>query len=194
MEMKNAQWPALAPLFHYYVVRYQRGIIATNGALPLDATTLNPLGVEGICRLDTHDMPFAEEGSRTRPSDAATADARTHRIGRSGTGYNYQPIRTPSRAMGIRAALLANYPVVIGFALPDGYPDAFVDSKFAWTDPTDPAPGRGGHCVVIIGFSDARSAFHIHDSQGADRFDHGRWWMGYQVADSDVVSAAVALT
>jgi hypothetical protein len=48
--------------------------------------------------------------------------------------------------------------------------------------------------VLITGYDDARQALHVHDSQGTEHFDQGRWWMGYRVVDSSVVVEAYSFT
>jgi len=83
--------------------------------------------------------------------------------------------------------------VVIGLHLPAGYSENFLEPGFLWSDPTV-SRDVGGHCVLAVGFSDARGAIRIHDCQGPSKFDGGEWWMGYRVVDSAFVVAAFELT
>jgi hypothetical protein len=193
MEARNPQWPALAALFHYYVCRVDGGVGNPDGSLPLASRTLNPLGIVGICRSTEHNAPFTAEGAATRPSSAAFSDAKTHRLAGDGSSLKYRPLSGTSLAIAVREALSRDQPVVIGFTLPVGYPDRFLDSAFTWSDPTM-ARDAGGHCVLAVGFSDARGAIRIHDCQGPSAFDQGRWWMGYRILDSGFVGDAFTLT
>jgi C1A family cysteine protease len=73
-----------------------------------------------------------------------------------------------------------------------GYPKTFLSSRFEWLEPGVPA-SDSGHVVLVVGYSDLRQALRIFDSRGSQVFDGGQWWMGYRVADSDVVREAWCL-
>jgi C1A family cysteine protease len=95
----------------------------------------------------------------------------------------------------IRDQLRQNCPVVIGLHAPEPtyYPDKFPDKKNEWQDPENPKPSSNGHCIVALGYDDTRLALKIQDSHGSRRFDLGCWWMGYRVADSQVVREVYSL-
>ena len=77
--------------------------------------------------------------------------------------------------------------MIVCFTVPANYPENFLTPMREWIC-ADVALDSRGHCVALTGFNDARGVFHVHDSQGERReFDHGGWWMGYNVVDSPVV-------
>jgi len=184
--------PALSPLFHYYVTRYDRGGADADGFLYLD-DGLGTLTIDGICRSDLHSPPFNAAGAATRPSTEAYADALTRALGRRGVRLRYTPIGGPSKAAAIREELAQDHPVVIGMQLPTGYPTSFLNSRFEWIDPDNPAPSLAGHCVLVVGYNDGRTCIRIQDSHGTAPFDNGYWWLGYRVVDSPVVTEGYAL-
>jgi hypothetical protein len=194
METLHPSWPALAPLFHYYVTRYDEGVQTSAGSLPLDDIVIGALGTRGICQFVDHPMTYTEAGANTPPSAAAYNDAKGRQLGWNGASFSYQRIIAASRVVAIRDAIRRNQPVVIGFRLPTTYPGGFLDSQHEWVEADVNSVSADGHCVLVVGFSDARQALRIHDCQGADRFDAGGWWMGYRIADSGVVVDAFTLT
>lgn len=196
MEMLNPRWPALAPLFHYHVTRFEERGANSEGFLRLD-NSLITLTTTGICREDLHRVEFTEPGAATKPSPQARADALTRALGLAPgprRRFRFAQRDEPSTVNWIRKELRQDRPVVIGIQLPMNYPDSFLDSDFAWLDPDASPRSASGHCVLAIGYNDARRSIHIQDSRGANRFEGGRWWMGYRVVDSSIVLDAYSLT
>lgn len=191
MEIINASWPALSPLFHYYVTRYELSGADQDGFLYLQ-NALQSLATVGICSNALHNMPFTSPGAQTKPASAAYDDAKGRALARRGVRNRYASCSSTSVVAWARDQLRRNCPVVIGLRLPMGYPSTFLNSRFEWVDPNLQA-SDSGHCVIVIGFSDVRQALRIQDSRGSKMFDGGQWWMGYQVADSAVVREAYCL-
>jgi len=191
MEVLHPAWPALAPVFHYYITRYEQGGADEDGFLYLK-NALQTLATAGICRGSLHDYPFTSAGAQTRPSSAAYEDALGRALARRGLRNRYIARSSSSTTAWIRDQLRVNCPVVLGIRLPLGYPKTFLNGRFEWLDPD--APGSlSGHCVLVVGYSDVRQAVRIQDSRGQSAFDGGGWWMGYRVVDSPVVLEAYAL-
>jgi hypothetical protein len=184
--------PDLSPLFHYYVTRYDNGGANADGFLYLD-DGLVTLTNEGISCKDLHSPPFTVSGAAAKPSAEAYADALTRALGRRGLRLRYTPLGGPSKVAAIREELAQDHPVVIGIQLPVGYPESFLNSRFEWLDPDNPARSSAGHCVLAVGYNDGRTSIHIQDSHGGAAFDQGLWWMGYRVVDSSVVQDAYSL-
>jgi hypothetical protein len=193
MEILHPDWPPLAPLFHYFVTRFDNLGADSNGFLFLDRA-LQTLTTQGICRLDLHTQPFTSTGATIRPSRQAFTDALTRRLLRQGLFFRYRPLPGPSRVALIREQLRKGFPVVIGFTLPQGYHRTFLNEKKEWQDPNNPARTTSGHCLLVIGYADSRQALLVQDSRGVAEFDRGCWWLGYRVADSSVVLDAYSLT
>jgi hypothetical protein len=194
VEVLNAGWPRLAPLFHYYVTRHVRGGADSRGFLFLE-NGLETLNEDGICKHELHRVPFNEEGSRTKPAPAAFADALTRAFGPLGQVRQYDTSEGPSRAAWVRDQLRLGRPVVVGFQLPAGYHQSFLNPRHEWLNPNVGLAGVG-HCVLIRGYDDLRQALHVQDSRGElePAFEAGCWWMGYRVADSHVVLEAYSLS
>jgi len=192
MEIMNPNWPALAPLFHYYVARYEDGGANSDGYLFLDSA-LGTLTLKGICRSDLHDEPYTQIGAATKPTAPAYADGRSRALGRRGVRFRYVRSTGSSNVAWIREQLMQDRPVVIGIQLPMSYPNSFLNERFEWADPDSSSRSASGHCVLTIGYSDARQAVHIQDSHGAASFEKGSWWMGYRVVDSSVVQDVYGL-
>jgi hypothetical protein len=192
MEILNPNWPSLAPLFHYYVTRYEDGGANSEGFLYLD-NSLTTLTTKGICKQDLHPQPYTSAGAAAKPSPDAYSDAANRALGRRGHHFRYVPASGPSNVAWMREQLGQDRPVVIGIQLPVTYPSSFLNAKFEWLDPDNSARSISGHCVLGIGYSDARQAIHIQDCHGSGRFDQGCWWMGYRVADSSMVQGAYSL-
>lgn len=192
MEVVNPKWPQLAPLFHYYVTRYHRGGADPDGRLQLDSA-VRILISKGICRFALHPMPYTLKAAEVEPSPEAYADGRNQRIPSQG---GYMKCIGTSRVVWIRDKLRRkSSPVILGFRLPKGYPDSFPKRtlKFKWRDPEETELLSSRHCVLVLGYDDARQSLRIQDSQSKERFDQGCWWMGYRVVDSQVVDEAFCL-
>lgn len=191
MEILNPSWPALAPLFHYYVTRFDRGGAEAAGFLFL-INGLATLTRDGICRESLHSQPYTGVGASTRPTLEAYADAKTRALGRRNDRPKYSPAAGPSKVVWIREQLRDECPVVLGMQMPLGYPKSFLNEKKEWLDPEKPPRTLGGHCVLVTGYDDSRQALHIQDSQSRDAFEQGCWWMGYLVVDSTVVQPCLS--
>jgi hypothetical protein len=191
------QHPALGQMFHYHVTRFINGGADGQGRLFLDRG-IGTLTAQGICREADHASIFTEQGAAIRPSQDAFDDAVTRRIERDPLRFRYQEIGGTSRAAEIRRHIRDDHPVVITFTLPMNYPTSFLNDNDEWLDERSPPPSGNRHCVLVVGFDDARAggrgAIRIVDSQGTDVFDRGLWWMAYRVVDSATVHEAYALT
>lgn len=192
MEILNPSWPALAPLFHYYVTRYENGGSTADGSLFLDAG-LATLSTAGICKGTLHSLPYTVIGSTAKPSQEAYDDALTRTLGRRGIQFRYVPKSGASNVSWIREQLSQDRPVVVGIQLPIGYPASFLNSHFEWLDPNGFQRSASGHCVLATGYNDARQTIHIQDCHGVSEFQRGCWWMGYRVADSSILQDAYSI-
>lgn len=186
MEVLNPSSPQLAPLFHYYVTRFDNGGADASGSLYLE-NGLSTLTVNGICREDLHRQPYTEEGAVKKPSDDAYTDAKTRALGRRHLRVRYSQSEGPSKVVWIREQLRNDCPILLGIQLPDGYPDRFLDPNLVWRDPDKPARTLNGHCVYVFGYDDGLQALHVHDSQGRRKgFENGVG--GWAIASSIVPS------
>ena len=193
MEILHPDWPPLAALFHYHVTRFDNQGADSAGFLYLDTAILT-LTNQGICQHALHPEPFTPAGAVVRPSSAAYADGSTRQVGREVFRFRYRPLSGPSMAVSIREQLRDDCPVVLGITLPEGYPTSFLNPIKEWRDPANPPPSASYHCVLVVGYSDARQALRVQDSRGHHpSFEGGGWWMGYRVVDSSIVHEAYSL-
>lgn len=192
MAVRYPNWPVLSPLFHYYVTRYQNAGADSNGFLYLNSGLLT-LQENGICRNQDHLLPYTIAGAATVPSAAAYLDALTRRLEKVRHKTRWTSLGGTSLVLEIRDQLRMGRPVVLGFQLPQGYPTSFLNPKSEWLAPDQPPRSENGHCVLVLGFDDARQALHIQDSHGSGTFAGGCWWMGYRVVDSSVIADAFSL-
>jgi hypothetical protein len=197
MEIVHRDWPPLAPLFHYYVTANLNHGADANGFLRLD-DALATLTAQGICSHINHDVDqghaYTTLLTTIRPSPLAFADGAQRVIRRVQMRFQYQRLAGPSWSKSVRNELRQNRAIVIGFRLPTGYAaDQFLDARFEWNDLQRVPPSDEGHCVVVTGYDDSRTAFRIVDSQGVNRVGGGIWWMAYRVADSGVIQDACSL-
>ena len=192
VEILNPSYPPLSPLFHYYVTRYEAGGADPDGSLVL-TSALGTLATRGICSARLHNPPFSPAGAATVPTPEARADGQSRALVRRGVRRRYMAAAGPSRAAWTREQLANNHPVVIGILLPQGYPQAFLNSKYEWLNPDSAKASTSGHCLAVVGFSDIRQAVHVQDCRGNVAMDGGRWWLGYRVLDSSFVLEAYSL-
>lgn len=191
MEILRPDWPALAPIFHYHLTR-QNGGADGQGRLFL-SSAFETLKRQGICTEAVHSHPFTPAGAAVPPTAAALEDGLGRRLLLNGLFFPFQRIGGTSLVAGIREHLKKQHPVVIGFTLPEKYPDSLEKDK-EWLDTRRLAPSASHHCVLVIGFNDLKGAVRVADSQGRARFEQGEWWLGYRIVDSDLVQDAYALT
>lgn len=192
MEVLNPSWPELAPLFHYYVTRFDNRGAGADGFLFLE-DGLTTISREGICLKQFHSKPFTQAGITSEPGPTAYADGASRALRNRGVFPRYSQADGPSKIVWIREQLNQNCPIILGFQLPEGYPGAFLNPQKQWLDPNIPPRSMLGHCVLVTGYDDARRAIHIQDSRGKDSFDQGRWWMGYLVVESTAVQQVYRL-
>ena len=193
MEILNSSWPNLAPLFHYYVARFETsGAADAEGNLYLDGG-LSVATSHGICRDQEHKVDFTRSGSDSPPSFSAFGDARQRKLRRRGRFPGYSSISGGSRYNSIKKLIKAGKPVLLGLTLPRSYPDNFLNSAGRWLDPETPGDNVYRHCVLVTGYSDAKTALRVLDSQGDTKFKNGSWWIGSRVVDSSLVEEAYSL-
>ena len=197
MEIAHRDWPALAPLFHYWVTANLAHGADASALLRLD-DALATLTAQGICTHALHDVdqsqPYTLPMAAIRPSPQAFADGLQHTIKRVQLRFRYLRLAGPSWVNAIRDEIRRNRPVVIGFHLPQNYAaDRFLDSRFEWNDLQRVPMTDSGHCVVVTGYDDSRPALRIVDSQGLNRTGGGVWWMGYRLADAGVIQDACSI-
>lgn len=187
-ESANRNWPALAPLFHYFVTRVDvmDATPAQNGDLTLEDAK-SAVENAGICLNRLHDQPMDLAGIAAAPSRDARGDALSRRLPAVST---FPPVSRivlladQNRTQEWKRALLTGKPIVAGIDLPAEYSKNMTRATTA--------NGRLGpsHAVVILGYRDSEQAFIVQDSRGDSWFIGGQWWMPYAFAESSFVFKA----
>ena len=88
---------------------------------------------------------------------------------------------------GIRAALVADYPVVFGFTVYDGFEN--MSGDFVCPLPHGIDVPLGGHCVVICGYDHTKQLFKCRNSYGKGWGLAGYFWMPYAYVTNTDISA-----
>jgi len=183
----------LSPLFVDYRTRHQFGAnTPPNQELALP-DALNELYQLGVCRHELYKPPFTPAGALQPPTGAAAADASQRRLKNNGLRKAHEYWVAGSRTSWIREHIDKGHPLLLIFRLPTAYPNTFLDSTGAWTNPDSTTPSASDHCVLVTGYNDLRGSIHIQDSRGSEAFEKGQWWMGYRVVDSSIVHTACSL-
>jgi hypothetical protein len=192
MEAANRGWPELAPLFHYYMTRYetQNGADA-NGFLDMQKAK-SALEDHGICRETNHRREFVATDAARAPNGVARVDARRQRP----RGLNWErPISGPQWVTSITDELRRDNPVVIRFRMPFGYPRSdFLNALGEWKDPAVPGLSTTQHVALCVENNPTKTALRIWDSQGdKPQFNNGTWWMSYRVANGGAILSAFGI-
>ncbi|MGH9468935.1 MAG: C1 family peptidase [Terriglobia bacterium] len=85
-----------------------------------------------------------------------------------------------------RHVLASGYAIILGFVVYESFEEIGADGHLPM-----PRAGEailGGHAVVIRGYDDQRSAFHIQNSWGPGWADHGCFWMPYAYLEDAMMS------
>ncbi len=131
---------------------------------------LNVLSDQGVCQLN--EMPYNENDWTSKPSAAAKEDAKKYRID-FWRQVNIQDTKE------VKAQLAAGYPVIIGADVSkefinDGYAQK---ADFVWKSGGTSA---GGHCMLLVGYDNKKSAFKVMNSWGKEWGDNGFAWIDYK--------------
>lgn len=113
------------------------------------------------------DMPYKNEDFASQPSPAVR-----QRAGRYKIDY-WRQVNTQD-LKEVKAHLFAGYPVLIGAAIDQ----AFIRHP-AGTIWNSSGTAIGGHAMVVVGFDDAKRAFKLMNSWGAQWADGGYCWVDY---------------
>jgi hypothetical protein len=134
------------------------------GSLFIDA--LNVLSQTGAVPLSV--MPYNEADFVTKPTPEQIGRAKVYRID-TWRQVNIADIKE------VKAQLNANYPVVIGAMVDEGF--LHQQPNQVWNSVS--GQQKGGHAMLIVGYDDSRSAFKLLNSWGTGWGSAGYGWLGY---------------
>lgn len=178
----------LSELYHYYRARAGSSVLSS-----LDFRTALNVASRGISTYAAHPWPAPRGSQMTRadaferPTLAANTAASRYKI-----AFNpvlgrmaYSHVPDHDRVLRWRAALAANFPVVVGFWMTEAY--RAITPAAPQHLPRPAVASREGHAVVAYGYDDHAEAFLMRDSRGAGWGANGSWWLSYDDVDTDLV-------
>ena len=125
-------------------------------------------------------MPYDPADSSRAPSPAARAEARAHRL----EGFRRVDLRDQ---LGAKLSLFDGNPILVG--VPNDRALHQVGAG-VWRGPE--AGGAPLHCLLIVGWDDARGAYRVMSSWGEAWGEEGYGWLGYEALARHGVQALVA--
>lgn len=169
--LRNVRTLAVAPetdlllsrMLPWFEARLREGTQLQNvGCYPRDA--LKALADMGECREDA--WPYDAANAYTPPSDAAVQDAGSRKV----TVY-----AALAGLADVRAALAAKYPVLLIFNM---YADSLSNDGHLGPPQPRTLP-IGGHCVLVVGYDDAKQELLFQNSWGERWGDAGFGYLPY---------------
>jgi hypothetical protein len=147
------------------------------GSLFTDA--LNLLSDSGVAPLS--EMPYDPNDFTSRPTAQARDIARKYCIN-TWRRVNIQDVKE------VKAQLNAGLPVIIGATVDDGFMRLRRGDKWKSVQGVQ----RGGHAMLLVGYSDDKQAFRVMNSWGTAWSDGGFGWIDYEFARRVVSEGYVA--
>lgn len=137
------------------------------------------LKAQGVCTWN--DMPYSStNGCSTMPNSTQKQNATANKIN------SYYRVNITSSA--IKNELNQNRPVVIGGPVDRTY--YYLGNNGILTQ-YNPKTYLGNHCVCIVGYDDAKSAFKFQNSWGTSWGTSGFGWMSYTAISGYITEAYV---
>jgi C1A family cysteine protease len=177
---RNNNRVLFSPAALYYLARKM------DGTLPEDAgstgrTIVRVLNRYGAC--PESDDPYGPATLNTPPSPEAMLDAKVHRAGA------YHRIASVE---DMKACIVSGYGAIVGFVVYESFESESVAKSGLMPIP-DKRNERllGGHEVFFWGYDDAKRAFAVQNSWGANWGAGGHFWFPYECfADPDIMMDA----
>lgn len=165
--------PMPSRLLIYYFERYLEGTIKQDAGAEI-RDGLKVLNKYGCC--DEKLWPYVIRKFATKPSVAAINAAAAHK------STKYMAVNQSEH--DIKSCLAQGYPVVFGFTVYDGFESAAVARSGVLNMPKKSESSLGGHCVTIVGYSDASRRYVVRNSWGSDWGQKGYFTMPYDYVHS----------
>lgn len=170
-------------LFIYYNERVVEGTVyRDSGAMIRDG--MMSISQNGVCPEEL--WPYDISKFAIRPSPEAYAAAMQH------TTSSYYSVNVELESM--KQTLAQGYPIVVGISVFTSFESSAVAKDGIVPMPAPNEACLGGHCILIVGYSDATQRFIVRNSWGADWGDKGYFYLPYDFATHDLMSDAWVLT
>ena len=125
----------------------------------------------GLCHEKLHPYDDAISSVIKKPSSEAYNDGLKNSI------VQYAAVN--QNEQDIKATLVSGAVVVFGFTVYDSFFGSWANSTGIMPLPKKTEGIQGGHCVVIVGYSDSKKCFKIQNSWGTNWGIGGYFWMPY---------------
>lgn len=154
---RDGQAPELSRMFVYFNTRRLKGTIPFDTGAQINEAMAAVLAF-GACEASY--WPYDPRAFLMQPPQMAYANAKLHEA------IQYARVPGPE---GAKHALAGGYPVVFGAWFPSRLYDEAAKTGVMPASTPDERGGRpsGGHCMLIVGYDDARKAFIVRNSWGA---------------------------
>lgn len=169
--------PPFSPSFVFNRIRSQPPG-CDGGSRVTDALSL--LVSDGVPPLSV--FPYTYQSCNSEPDNFVRKEAAKSKI------KSYKRLDV-SRPDDIKGALHKGHPVVIGMKVNNAFQR--LDGNTVFSDAA-PAPGEGGHAMVVAGYDESRRAFRLFNSWGDDWGDKGFGWVSYEAFAKRTQNAFVA--
>ena len=168
LKVEGRPAPLPSRLFVYYNGRSIENTIKSDSGLQI-RDGLKALAKWGCC--DETIWPYDPSKFTQKPPAIAYTEAAKH------ISTSYHSVNQNLNEM--KTCLADGFPIVGGFTVYDSFESDEVAKTGIVPMPGKDENSQGGHCVVIVGYDDARSCFIIRNSWGTDWADHGYCYMPY---------------
>jgi C1A family cysteine protease len=156
----------------YYRERELEGTINEDaGAMIRDG--IKVLASGGVCPENL--WPYVISKFKTPPPANATAAEKQHKI------LTYARVQASSLA--VKQAIADNDPVVIGITLYASFEAESTLKTGIVPMPKKSETALGGHCVLLVGYDDAKKTFILQNSWGTGVGDKGFFYLPYDYID-----------
>jgi C1A family cysteine protease len=165
-------------LFIYYNERALEDTVETDAGADI-RDGIKTVSFDGVCT--ETEWPYVEDKFTVKPTDNCYTDAKQNLV--------KEYLAIGQNLPTLKSKLAQGYPIVFGITVYSSLEsDSVADTGLV------PMPGPteeclGGHCVVIVGYDDSKSAFLVRNSWGTDWGIGGYFWLPYAyVLNPDLAS------
>jgi len=126
------------------------------------------------------DFPYDERSCSDIPSAVVKQSARPYAIA-DWRRVNVQDVTE------VKTQVASNFPVLIGMMVDQRFSQLAGEQIYSGS----PGPSRGGHALVVVGYSDSKNAFKVINSWGTTWGYNGFGWIDYSTFRQTVREAYV---
>jgi C1A family cysteine protease len=155
-------------LFIYFNERFIEGTIGEDAGASL-RDGMDSIHKQGVC--DESLWPYDLAKFAVRPPDQCFTEALLHQ--------SIQYLSVAQELGHLKACLAAGFPFVLGISVFASFESEGVAKSGIVPMPANDEACLGGHAVCCVGYDDAKGAFLVRNSWGADWGDAGHFWLPY---------------